>query len=179
MGLVAGAAVACLAVQSSGDLLVPADLWDALKEAAGSSAPGMNVARVFGVLGGHIGVPILAVGSVTLALLIACMPRRGRARLFLQPGIMACLQVVLVVALITSLGLVRYLGASPPQPVEQIIEECFLVVSFFAGLAIAACWITMAMLGAWRPEAWWADRLGRLLGMAWIAILPLALFATT
>jgi hypothetical protein len=132
---------------------------------------------VFGFLGAHIGVPILAVGSVTLALLIVCMPLPGRSRLILQPGIMACLQVVLVVALIASLGLALHLGASRPDPVEEMIEQCFLAVSVLAGLAVAACWITMGILGAWRPEAWWADRLGRLLGMAWIAILPLALFA--
>jgi hypothetical protein len=177
MGLVAGAAIACLAVQSTADLLIPADLWSALKEASGSSSPVLDVARVFGVLGAHIGVPILAVGSVTLALLIVCRPGPCRSRLILQPGIMACLQVVLVVALITCLGIARHLGASRPDPVEDIIEQCFLAVSVLAGLAVAACWITMVLLGAWRPEAWWADRIGRLLGMAWISILPLALFA--
>jgi hypothetical protein len=33
----------------------------------------------------------------------------------------------------------------------------------------------MAILGNWRPEASWVDRLGRVQGMAWIAILPFVL----
>jgi hypothetical protein len=33
----------------------------------------------------------------------------------------------------------------------------------------------MALTGVWRPAAWWADRLGRLLGITWIAIVPMVI----
>jgi hypothetical protein len=35
-------------------------------------------------------------------------------------------------------------------------------------VAVAATWITLAIVGRWRPERTWDDRLGRSLGVVWI-----------
>ncbi len=37
------------------------------------------------------------------------------------------------------------------------------------GFSVAAIWVLLALSGRWRPERSWIDRLGRLLGVAWIA----------
>ncbi|MFO0955968.1 MAG: hypothetical protein U0800_00720 [Isosphaeraceae bacterium] len=37
------------------------------------------------------------------------------------------------------------------------------------GLTVAAVWLVLALSGRWRPEPSWIDRLGRLVGAAWIA----------
>lgn len=37
------------------------------------------------------------------------------------------------------------------------------------GYTVAAIWMLLALSGRWRPERSWIDRLGRLLGVAWIA----------
>jgi hypothetical protein len=130
---------------------------------------------MLGELATLILVPLLAVGSATLATTVICVPRPDRSQLVRRPGVMACLQVGIVAGLVTCLGLARYLGAPQPGAVEEIVGYCAVFVSGLSGLAVAVCWITMAMLGLWRPEASWVDRLGRVLGMAWIAILPFVL----
>jgi hypothetical protein len=37
------------------------------------------------------------------------------------------------------------------------------------GWTVAAIWLLLALSGRWRPEPSWIDRLGRLLGVVWIA----------
>jgi hypothetical protein len=37
------------------------------------------------------------------------------------------------------------------------------------GFTVAAVWLLLALAGRWRPEKSWIDRLGRLLGVVWIA----------
>lgn len=37
------------------------------------------------------------------------------------------------------------------------------------GYSVAAVWLLLALSGHWRPERSWIDRLGRVLGLVWIA----------
>lgn len=37
------------------------------------------------------------------------------------------------------------------------------------GFTVAVVWLLLALSGRWRPEKSWIDRLGRLLGVVWIA----------
>jgi hypothetical protein len=37
------------------------------------------------------------------------------------------------------------------------------------GFTVAVIWLLLALTGRWRPERSWIDRLGRLLGVVWIA----------
>lgn len=177
MALVAGTAVACCVLQTSVGTLDPSELWDSLINAPASSWTALNVAMVIAELGAVLVAPMLAVGSATLALIVLCMPRPDRFQHLRRPGVMACVQVGLVVVVTVGLELVRYgVGdGSTPAKFDDFVRECTLYVSGLSGLAVASCWITMMLIGVWRPEASWADRLGRLLGMAWIATLPFVL----
>ncbi|WP_435021222.1 hypothetical protein TA3x_002256 [Tundrisphaera sp. TA3] len=40
------------------------------------------------------------------------------------------------------------------------------------GIAVAALWAFLFLTGQWRPRPAWDDRLGRALGIFWIAIIP-------
>ena len=55
---------------------------------------------------------------------------------------------------------------------------CFgVVVASFStpcGYAVGAVWLVLALSRRWRPEKSWIDRLGRALGVAWIATTALA-----
>jgi hypothetical protein len=45
------------------------------------------------------------------------------------------------------------------------------------GCAVAAAWIVQATGGRWRSEPSWIDRMGRILGIYWIATIPFAWFS--
>jgi hypothetical protein len=47
------------------------------------------------------------------------------------------------------------------------IDEC--------GFSVAVAWLTLTLGGRWRPEPSWIDRMGRVLGFYFIAIIPLAI----
>ncbi len=54
-----------------------------------------------------------------------------------------------------------------------------LAMPRFAGFVVGGAWLALAMAGRWRPERSWVDRLGRAIGVFWIAaavhffVLPL------
>ena len=39
-------------------------------------------------------------------------------------------------------------------------------------MAVGAAWLLLVVSGRWRAEPVWIDRLGRALGIFWIAIIP-------
>jgi hypothetical protein len=49
-----------------------------------------------------------------------------------------------------------------------------LKVELFAypvGVAVGAAWVNLAVCGRWRPEPEWIDRLGRIVGACWLAMM--------
>ena len=44
------------------------------------------------------------------------------------------------------------------------------------GFAVVVAWSTQRLLGCWRAEPSWVDRLGRLVGVGWIVIGLVALY---
>ncbi|SIO36337.1 hypothetical protein SAMN05444166_4109 [Singulisphaera sp. GP187] len=176
MVLVAATAVACLLVHKSVGTLDPAEVLDALNHApATTDWPALNVALLLGALGVILSAPLLVAGSATLAMIVLSMPAAERSQTLRNPGPLACFQVGFVVVLIAGLGLVQYLIDSDPDRIHEIVMNSSIYVSGLSGLGIAGCWITMAMMGSWRSEAFWIDRLGRLLGICWIVTLPFVL----
>ncbi len=50
-----------------------------------------------------------------------------------------------------------------------------LIAAIGVGIVgVRGIWLGLAASGRWRPERSWVDRLGRVLGVAWIAITILA-----
>ena len=130
----------------------------------------------------------------TLAILILGLrrPRPSRCAEFRQPGMAACGVATLVLAVQLSAILLRWavewswaaadawrshrvwsLGATPASALQDLwlsIHAGF-IESAGAGHAIAGAWLIMVLGGWWRPEPSAIDRLGRALGVAWIAVM--------
>ncbi len=125
-------------------------------------------------------------------------PRPRRARLILQPGMAAACAVGIVCAfqsLVTAVTFARHAYGPGPRGISyspSILLGGFrwsfvhfspelwfgsrhfpmfaANLTFACGLAVAVVWIILWLSGLWRGERSWIDRLGRVLGMLWIAI---------
>jgi hypothetical protein len=140
--------------------------------------------------------------SLTLFQLVARFRRpRPRFRLVArQPGTAASIAAGLVLAihaaqfgvawLKPARGIVRQSNVSFRIEGFNVTEFVFISTSYdtigfylhpFAlaliqpcGFAVTGAWLTLALSGRWRAEASWIDRLGRALGIVWIALTAIA-----
>jgi hypothetical protein len=128
--------------------------------------------------------PVPSLTSIGLALLVCRLrpPRPSIRRLARQPGAvaMACVGLMLLLKSATmfagralSAGLDR-VWPPPSTPgvtfavVSDELSQVFAVTE--VGPVIAACWLLLALVGRWRAEPTWVDRLGRCLGVCWIVV---------
>jgi hypothetical protein len=132
----------------------------------------------------------------TLAILVLRLrrPRDRWNRLVRQPGLVAGLMAVLVLAwrligfatmCVRVIGQptlwilnVRHgalSGAVAGWPPRNLLFETdhYLDTMATIGVAVASSWMLLLATGRWRPERTWIDRAGRVLGWFWIASLPL------
>ena len=149
------------------------EILDALGELLTGRLPRNQVLEVTAILV----VPCLAAWTLALAAVGVWRTRPRRRRLGRRPGLMACLVAIPALAwgsgsaLVSGLFSGRSLNFGPDT--VTVFEFCADLGSAQAGAAVLACWATMALSGRWRPEPTWVDRLGRLLGVAWIGMAPL------
>jgi len=110
-------------------------------------------------------------GCWTLAVLMVRLrsPRPRHFRLMCQPGMLA-------VATATAYAVVGAAGFLLAFLIRAKYKPAW---SDYAGQAIdlhgtskaiAAAWLILALSGCWRPERTWIDRLGCLIGLAWIVL---------
>ncbi|AGA28541.1 hypothetical protein [Singulisphaera acidiphila] len=95
--------------------------------------------------------------------LVVARLRRPRPPLRLiacQPGFVACALICLALLVGMELTILR-IGLVPP-PVLMVIP----------GALVITAWSILAARRQWRRERSWVDRAGRIVGMAWIALLP-------
>ena len=105
-------------------------------------------------------------------------PRPRSRRLARQPGWMACLAASLGLLSAwaftwarysTSSSFIRCCHLSPPD--DGMEYNTFShVAAQLAGFAVVVAWATLLAGRRWRAEPSWVDRLGRLVGLAWIAM---------
>ena len=109
---------------------------------------------------------------LTPAMLVARLrkPRPGLRRVGRQPGWIAC--VIVTVAL--ALDSVRI--ASRWSQGNGILWIPTLLVDYaqHVGFAVMGGCVVLMVSGRWRSEPGWVDRMGRLLGITWIAVAVLA-----
>ncbi|WP_165069268.1 hypothetical protein [Paludisphaera rhizosphaerae] len=98
-----------------------------------------------------------------------CLYYQSRGR----PGYAACLiaTVVLVPTLVLSGLLVALNGKRPNDYLAW-----HAVTTPLIGSAILSSWATLRLVGVWNPAPSWQDRLGRALGVLWIALGAMAAF---
>ena len=120
---------------------------------------------------------LLIVGGWTLVLpfLRAGSSRGFRTRLLRRPGASACVAAVLGIILggavmigtaLTARLVDGRLRHSAMEWGRFFVLEQLLI---YAGVAVGVTWTLQAIAGRWRPSADWVDRLGRVVGVVWIA----------
>lgn len=107
-------------------------------------------------------------------------PRPRRRRLVVQPGFVGAVAALSVLAIESSLLVGsswidgRFGRFGWPGALAEFAANATVLLAHHAGWAVAVSWLTLVLVGRWRPEPSWVDRWGRLLGFAWIAVGPLA-----
>jgi hypothetical protein len=105
--------------------------------------------------------------------------RPRRRRLVMQPGSVAAVAALfsLAVESILIFGSAkidgRFTWASPAR-VGEFVANAIVLLAHHAGWAVIVSWLTLVLIGRWRPEPSWIDRWGRALGCAWIVVGPMA-----
>ena len=115
--------------------------------------------------------------SLVLLPVLLSRPRDRRRLRAGSPGLAVHI-VVLTLLLVSVAGWVAHRATSwllQPPPLGEWHFYPSATMNFFlhefrytAAAAIAAVWIAMAIVGRWRPERAWDDRLGRLIGLLWL-----------
>lgn len=106
-------------------------------------------------------------------------PRPRRRRLVLQPGLVAAVAALSVLAIESALmvGSAWFdgrFGWATSTRVAEFAANAVVMLAHHAGWAVGVAWLTLALIGRWRPEPTWLDRWGRALGCTWIILGPLA-----
>jgi hypothetical protein len=105
-------------------------------------------------------------------------PRPRRRRLFRQPGFVgavAALSVLIIEsALLIISGVIdgRFRGSNSAA-LAEFAANAVILLAHHAGWSVAVSWLTLALIGQWRPEPTWVDRWGRALGLTWIFVGPM------
>jgi hypothetical protein len=128
--------------------------------------------------------------AATLAVLAMRLrqPRPLWRKLTRQPGLAACLVLVPTWALAAAFTVVNVLSIdrmTPPfKDGSTYAQQAGVWGEGFAtwggllgGFAVLIAWATLAISGRWRAEPSWLDRLGRLVGLAWIALALMVCYA--
>ena len=114
--------------------------------------------------------PFLLPTAAGLLIARLLRPRPPWRRIFRQPGVVACLTILVSMASFILLRFGDLLTAkSKGIPTIGFEIQFFLWNSMFTGKDVALAWSILALARAWRPEPSWIDRAGR--GFGFLSIL--------
>jgi hypothetical protein len=96
-------------------------------------------------------------------------PGRRRPR---PPGVAACVGVIVATSISLALWVDNVITSIPgvgwaDQPWEFLLQN--IIDPRPPAYAVGTVWAVLALERRWRPEPWWLDRLGRILGAYWVA----------
>jgi hypothetical protein len=122
--------------------------------------------------------PMAAVLTLAVFLLRILQPRPDFRRLARQPGFTACVAATLAICIGGGLNYATTRASFVPGfEAQGYIQIALLPNGSDPGIAVGACWVLLALGRRWRSERSWIDRLGRLLGFYWLAMIVIARFA--
>jgi hypothetical protein len=121
-----------------------------------------------------------SVGILTLTVfgLSFVHPRPTLRQMAQQPGFVSCLAASLAIVVGGSLNFATC--TTRPNPGYELQNYTSLSLTRLCsepGLAIGACWMTLALSHAWRSDRTWTERAGTMLGAYWLAMSIIAKFA--
>ena len=128
------------------------------------------VAQVTAELSTIFAIPSLIAWTLAGLALQLRRPRMRWRRSIRRPGMMACLVATMALGLSASVSATSWLLRAEEFHFLSWLSHQIAVGTILTGLAVFWCWATLELVGRWRPESSWVDRLGRLLGAAWVAI---------
>jgi hypothetical protein len=88
----------------------------------------------------------------------------------------------IIVALFLAIGKAVVASTEPESSLQRLFPRSFLADYSFAlqemaPYVVATAWLMLALSGRWRSEPSWIDRLGRIIGVFWVGLLPLSWIA--
>ncbi|MGO9466628.1 MAG: hypothetical protein ACLQIB_18315 [Isosphaeraceae bacterium] len=124
-------------------------------------------------------LPCLAAWSLAFLVTRFRAPRPRLRRLRMQPGLIAAVSAlsVLTIESVVLIGSAWFDGRfnfSSPLRINAFVVNGVVMLAHHAGWAVAVSWLTLVLIGRWRPERSWIDRWGRVLGYTWIIVGPVA-----
>jgi hypothetical protein len=121
-------------------------------------------------------IPLIGPWTLLLIVLRFRPPRPSWRKIRRQPGMVACLAVHFgwcwsILALILAVD-AKYVARQTrfPMPTEWAQKFLSDEVFMYVGLSVAIAWAVQYVTGQWRRSADWIDRMGRMMGVCWIAI---------
>ena len=149
----------------------PQQVWNAFVRPKETWSPRYALG-LFAELSVFLGIPFLVAWTPICLIVQFTRPRASWRRLSRQPGFVACLITTTVIALtIVAYSMSVWLSirvATSSSPDRFI--RAYLLGGILAGSGVLWSWLTMRLCGVCRPRPSWTDRLGRLTGVAWVAI---------
>ena len=113
---------------------------------------------------------VLIPWTVAVFLMRLRLPRPRLRRLVLQPGAAACGAATIWLAFkLALLGLLTVGIHERPWVISSYTHDWESPLSWGAA-AVAGAWLVLVLSGRWRPDRSWLDRLGRAIGVSWLAL---------
>ncbi len=166
MILVAATAAAGPGLRWVGRFLEPDNLPDLLYQ-----LPARGEFGAFGLVLVVLSPPVAVAWTVAAIPLRLRRPRPPWRRLGRQPGwVAACSAVPGMAVLALGVG-VNVLGwGGSVFYLDDIEMSLFVLAPSLAGATVLGAWMALVLGRRWRAEASWLDRLGRALGVYWLAM---------
>jgi hypothetical protein len=125
----------------------------------------------------------LALVGLSLVLLPLLLARTGDRRRLRQgaPGLLVSLVVVVTfgwmlieyaIHWLVMVGIWKNFNSYPFHPLAAALIAVVARLGMPMSLGVAIAWVTLAIVGRWRPDRGWDDRLGRLVGCLWLVYGP-------
>ncbi len=121
-------------------------------------------------------LPCLLSSTVGMILVSLRSPSPGWRRNARQPGIAACLAVVISLLMPFPFYLALVVREfSNPQSQLTLVDfpamllDLLMMVSPYLGFFVLMTWLLSAVQRRWHPDSGWIDQSGRLVGVLWIA----------
>jgi hypothetical protein len=118
--------------------------------------------------------PFMTAWTLALILIRLLRPRPRRERLGAQPGFMAMVAAafaMIMVGFFVGIPMVVISLVNGPGAIVGGFDVTLIATTapVIIGTAVAAVWLALIVGRRWRAEPHWIDRLGRIIGLYWIA----------
>jgi hypothetical protein len=179
--ILVGATASALALMRS---QWPTDLG--IQDAYTDSTHALRLSNLLMIIRHHVYFASYMIAMWTLSCLILRLrqPRPALRLLTREPGMVACIAAVIVMAIrminlgsLISVLAIDGVNSVPGLSALDLFPDDFINIPSEIGCAVTAAWIIQAISGRWRCEPNWIDRVGRSIGAFWIATIPFSWFS--